>query len=36
MGQTDAPLAAGIFHFGAYIVGDVKRFPAEKKVPVRL
>jgi cyclase len=31
-----AVLAANIFHFGTYTVGDVKRFLAEKKMPVRL
>ena len=35
-GKADAVLAASIFHFGTYTVGDVKRFLAEKKIPVRL
>jgi len=35
-GKADAVLAASIFHFGEYTVGDVKRFLAEKGVPVRL
>jgi cyclase len=35
-GRADAVLAASIFHFGTYTVGDVKRFLAEKKIPVRL
>jgi imidazole glycerol-phosphate synthase subunit HisF len=35
-GHADAVLAASIFHFGTYTVGDVKRFLAEKKIPVRL
>jgi cyclase len=35
-GQADAVLAASIFHFGTYTVGDVKKFLAEKKIPVRL
>ena len=35
-GQTDAVLAASIFHFGTYTVGDVKQFLATKKIPVRL
>jgi cyclase len=33
---ADAVLAASIFHFGEYTVGDVKRFLAERGVPVRL
>jgi imidazole glycerol phosphate synthase subunit HisF len=28
--------AARIFHFGIYTVGDVKKFLAGKKIPVRL
>jgi imidazole glycerol phosphate synthase subunit HisF len=31
-----AVLAASIFHFGTYIIGDVKRFLKEKNIPVRL
>lgn len=34
-GKADAVLAASIFHFGTYTVADVKRFLAEKKIPVR-
>jgi cyclase len=33
---ADAVLAASIFHFGEYTVGDVKRFLAESGVAVRL
>ena len=33
---ADAVLAASIFHFGEYTVGDVKQFLAERGVPVRL
>jgi len=33
---ADAALAAGIFHFGIYSVGDVKRYLHEQGVPVRL
>lgn len=33
---ADAVLAASIFHFGEYTVGDVKRFLEERGVPVRL
>jgi cyclase len=35
-GQADAVLAASIFHFGEFTVGDVKRFLAERGIPVRL
>jgi cyclase len=34
-GQADAVLAASIFHFGEYTVGDVKRYLAERGVPMR-
>ena len=34
-GMADAALAASIFHFGTYTVGDVKRYLAERGVPVR-
>ncbi len=35
-GKADAVLAASIFHFGEYTVGDVKRFLAGKGIPVRM
>src|SRR6476646_10686846 len=35
-GRADAVLAASIFHFGEYTVGDVKRFLADKGITVRL
>ena len=35
-GQADAVLAASIFHFGEFTVGQVKRFLAQRGVPVRL
>ena len=35
-GRADAVLAASIFHFGTYTVGDVKKFLADKIIPVRL
>jgi len=35
-GKADAVLAASIFHFGTYTVGDVKKFLASKNIPVRL
>jgi cyclase len=34
-GKADAVLAASIFHFGEYTVGEVKRFLAGKGIPVR-
>ena len=34
-GKADAILAASIFHFGEFTVGEVKRFLAEKGIPVR-
>ena len=34
-GKADAVLAASIFHFGEYTVGDVKTFLAAKGIPVR-
>ena len=34
-GKADAVLAASIFHFGEYTVGDVKAFLAEHHVPIR-
>jgi len=35
-GKADAVLAASIFHFGDYTVGDVKAFLAEKGIPMRI
>jgi cyclase len=35
-GKADAVLAASIFHFGEYTVGDVKKFLALNGIPVRL
>jgi cyclase len=35
-GKADAVLAASIFHFGTFTVGDVKQFLAKKKISVRL
>ena len=34
--KADAVLAASIFHFGEFTVGDVKQFLAGGKIPVRL
>jgi len=35
-GQADAVLAAGIFHFGVFSVGEVKEYLAERGKPVRI
>jgi len=35
-GRADAVLAASIFHFGELTVGEVKRFLAQRNIPVRL
>ena len=35
-GKADAVLAASIFHFGEYTVGDVKKYLGQHGVPVRL
>ena len=35
-GRADAALAASIFHFGNYTIGEVKTFLAEHDVPVRI
>ena len=35
-GKADAVLAASIFHFGEYTVGDVKKYLAARGIPVRL
>lgn len=35
-GRADAVLAASIFHFGEFSVGEVKRYLALRKIPVRL
>jgi cyclase len=34
-GRADAALAASVFHYGTYTVGDVKRYLADHDVPVR-
>jgi cyclase len=35
-GKADAVLAASIFHFGEFTVGQVKQFLAKQKIPFRL
>jgi cyclase len=35
-GRADAALAASIFHYGHYSIGQTKRFLADEGVPVRL
>jgi len=34
--EMKAVLVVSSFHFGTYSVGDVKKFLAEKNIPVRL
>lgn len=34
-GRADAVLAASIFHFGEFTVGDVKKYLASRNIPVR-
>ncbi len=34
-GKADAVLAASIFHFGEYSIADVKRYLADRDIPVR-
>ena len=36
IGRADAALAASIFHFGEFTIGETKRIMAERGVPVRL
>jgi len=35
-GNADAVLAASIFHYGTYRIRDVKRYMAERGIPVRM
>lgn len=35
-GGADAALAASVFHYGTFTVGDVKRYLAEHEIPVRI
>ena len=35
-GRADAVLAASIFHFGEYTVGEVKKYLASRNIPVRI
>jgi cyclase len=35
-GKADAVLAASIFHFGTYTVGDVKQFLKQQNIQVRI
>src|SRR6185312_9622639 len=34
-GRADAALAASIFHFGEYTIGETKRLMAQRGIPVR-
>jgi cyclase len=36
LGKADAVLAASIFHYGTYSIGDIKKYLAEKGIPVRM
>jgi cyclase len=36
VGKADAALAASIFHYKEYPVGDVKKYLKERGIPVRL
>jgi cyclase len=35
-GRADAALAASIFHFGRYTIGEVKKHLSSKGIPVRM
>jgi len=35
-GKADAVLAASIFHFGTYSIGDTKKYLAQKGIPIRI
>jgi cyclase len=36
VGRADAVLAASIFHYGTYSVADVKRYLADRGLPMRI
>jgi len=36
LGKADAVLAASIFHFGTYTIGEAKAYMAERGVEVRI
>ena len=35
-GHADAVLAASIFHYGTFTVGEAKRYMADRGIPMRL
>jgi cyclase len=35
-GKADAVLAASIFHYGSYTINDMKKYLAERNIPVRI
>ena len=35
-GEADAALAASIFHYGTYTVGDLKQYLGQRNVPIRM
>jgi cyclase len=36
LGKADAVLAASIFHYGTYSINDIKKYLAERGIPVRM
>ena len=36
LGKADAVLAASIFHYGTYSIGDTKKYLAEQGIPIRM
>ena len=36
LGKADAVLAASIFHYGTYSIGDTKKYLTEKGIPIRM
>jgi cyclase len=35
-GKADAVLAASIFHYGTYSIKDIKKYLAERGIPIRM
>jgi len=36
LGKADAVLAASIFHYGTYYIGDIKEYLAKRGIPIRI
>jgi cyclase len=36
LGKADAVLAASIFHYGTYSIGEIKRYLAKRGIPIRM